>query len=141
MRFYSKIGLEIVVPIAIVMLFVIGMLLSSGGSTWPVVVFLLLLNGLFAYLFTHTYYEIKEDELIISSGFLFNGRVSISDIREIRETNNPLSAPAISLDRLELRYGKNKYVLISPKDKKGFIDSMLSLNPSIAVKYKKKTSG
>lgn len=140
MRFYSKIGLEIVLPIAIVMLFVIGMLLSSEG-TWPVVIFLLLLNGLFAYLFTHTYYEITDDELIIRSGFLFNGRVRINDIREIRETNNPLSSPAISLDRLELRYGKNKYVLISPKDKKGFIDSILSLNPSIAVKYKKRTSG
>ena len=140
MRFYSKIGLEIVVPIAVVMLFVIGMLLSSEG-TWPVVVFLLLLNGLFAYLFTHTYYEIKDDELIIRSGFLFNGRVRINEIREIRETNNPLSAPAISLDRLEIRYGKSKYVLISPKDKKGFIDSILSLNPSIAVKYKKKAKG
>ncbi|HAN65620.1 MAG TPA: hypothetical protein DCQ34_04810 [Chitinophagaceae bacterium] len=136
MRFYSKIGLEIVLPIAIVMLFVIGMLLRSEG-TWPVVLFLLLLNGFIAYLFTQTYYEINGHELKIKSGFLFNSRVDVNDIREIRETNNPLSSPAISLDRLEVRYGKNKYVLISPKDKKGFIDSIVSVNPSISIKYKK----
>lgn len=136
MRFYSKIGLEIVVPIAIVMLFVIGMLLRSEG-TWPVVLFLLLLNGIFAYLFTQTFYEINGTELKIKSGFLYNHMVDINDIREIKETNNPLSSPAISLDRLEVRYGKNKYVLISPKDKKGFIDSIVSVNPSISVKYKK----
>lgn len=39
-------------------------------------------------------------------------------------------APALSIDRLEIKY-KGGRVLVSPKDKKRFIDDLRKLNPKI----------
>ncbi|TLP80170.1 PH domain-containing protein [Maribacter sp. ACAM166] len=63
----------------------------------------------------------------------------IDKIRKISETNNPLSAPAASLDRLEIVYDAYGTILISPKDKSGFIKHITQLNPKIEVTYKLKT--
>ena len=63
--------------------------------------------------------------------------VTINSIRKIKETNNPISSPAASLDRIEVFYGKQS-VIISPKQKTEFINHLLSINPRIEVIYKAK---
>lgn len=40
---------------------------------------------------------------------------------EITPSRNPLSSPALSIDRLKIQFGKRKFVLVSPEDKAGFI--------------------
>lgn len=132
----SKIGLELVIPLAIVLLGIPLMLLLQGA--WQPLIFNLLLAGFVAYLFSNIYYEVSGNILRINGGFLVKYTVNISDITNISETRDLWSAPAASLDRLYIVYGKGNAVLISPKEKAGFIRHLLSINPNIEVKYRKK---
>jgi membrane protein YdbS with pleckstrin-like domain len=75
------------------------------------------------WLFTTTKYTVGTDELLIRSG-PFWWRVPIKDIVSITPTRNPLSSPALSLDRLEINYGKNTSIMVSPLDKEGFIEAL-----------------
>jgi hypothetical protein len=88
------------------------------------------------HMFMTTYYVIKENSLIIKCGFFYNKTVSIDTILAISETNNPISSPATSLDRIEIRYEEFNTVFISPKKKKEFIREIIKLNPSIEVKFR-----
>lgn len=54
-------------------------------------------------------------------------------IRKIEETRNPISAPAPSLNRLEIFYNRFDSIVISPKDKPEFIANLIKLNPEIEV--------
>jgi hypothetical protein len=89
-------------------------------------------------MFLTTKYTIESDELTIKCGFLFNKTIDIKTIKKTTETNNPLSSPATSLDRLEINYGKFDTVIISPKKKKEFIENITTLNPNVEVKFKNK---
>ncbi|MDR2250836.1 PH domain-containing protein [Acinetobacter sp.] len=73
-----------------------------------------------------TYYLIENNQLIIKS-MIFRWKINISDITQIEPTHNPLSSPALSLDRLKIIYMKNgriASVMISPKDKEGFLNAL-----------------
>jgi hypothetical protein len=89
------------------------------------------------HLFFTTFYVVEGDTLLVKSSALVNIKIDIGVIRKIKETNNPLSSPALSLDRLWIDYGKGAAVMISPKDKEGFIRHILQINPSVEVKYRK----
>ena len=134
-RFNSKMGLEIIIPVVLVLVLT-GALAASDGA-WLVVPINLVVFAFVFILFRGTYYTINGNQLIIKAGFLFNKTLEISEVTKITETYNPLSAPAASLDSLEIKYNKT-YELISPKDKDGFIAEMISLNPQIEVKRRKK---
>lgn len=71
-------------------------------------------------IFKNTGYTITGDTLRIVSG-PFKWTIPVTDIVEITPSRNPLSSPALSLDRLKISLGKRKFVLVSPEDKDGFI--------------------
>jgi hypothetical protein len=77
-----------------------------------------------------TGYEISEEELKISCG-PFRQRILLQEIREIKRTRSPLSSPACSLDRMEIKFGKSKRVMISPADREGFIKMLIGKFPQI----------
>ena len=77
---------------------------------------------LFAVL-TRTHYTVANGELRVVSG-PFRRTISLSDITGVEPTRNPISSPALSLDRLKVSYGKKKYILISPADKAGFLNAI-----------------
>lgn len=60
-------------------------------------------------------------------------KIDIHSIKRIYKTNNPLSSPALSLDRIAIVYNKYDEVLISPKLKKEFVEELLKINPIIIV--------
>ncbi len=60
-------------------------------------------------------------------------KIEIKSIKRIYKTRNPLSSPALSLDRIAIVYNKYDEVLISPKDKQGFVDELLKQNSEIKV--------
>ena len=68
-------------------------------------------------------YRVDETSLNIVCG-PFKWFIPLSDITSIEPTNNPISSPALSLDRLKIMHGKYKCVLVSPSDKTGFIDAI-----------------
>lgn len=79
----------------------------------------------------NTYYLVENNTLTIRS-LVFRWKININDITRIEPTHNPLSSPALSLDRLKIYYMKDDRVatvMISPKDKEGFLN-MLRNNPN-----------
>ncbi len=75
--------------------------------------------GLPLWLLASTKYILSDNELIVKSGPV-NRLIPLESIVSVKETHNPISSPALSLDRLEIKYGNNQRILISPKDKQGF---------------------
>lgn len=74
----------------------------------------------------NTYYVVENNTLIIKS-LVFRWKIHIDDITQIEPTHNPLSSPALSLDRLKIYYMKNgeiSSVMISPKDKERFFQAI-----------------
>lgn len=60
-------------------------------------------------------------------------KIDIKTIKKIYSTHNPLSSPALSLDRIAVVYNKYDEVLISPKEREDFIRELLKINPNIVV--------
>lgn len=73
-----------------------------------------------------TRYVITEQQLIVRSG-PFRWRIPIKEISGITPTSDPISSPALSLDRLCINYGQSKSLLVSPRDKDGFLAKIASL--------------
>ncbi|RYV04223.1 hypothetical protein SOPP22_00315 [Shewanella sp. OPT22] len=69
---------------------------------------------------TRYYINQNKNQLIITSG-PFKWRIDIESITSIKETRNPISSPALSLDRLIITYGKHQQIMISPKLKHEFL--------------------
>ncbi len=133
----SKIGLELVIPLVLVFGTVLALTISQEPN-WIGIVILLPVILFIVHMFITTNYIIESDKLTIKCGFLYNKTIDIKTIKKITETNNPLSSPSTSLDRLEINYGKFDSVIISPKQKSEFINDIKGLNLNVEVKYKKK---
>jgi len=86
---------------------------------------------LWLWIICSTYYKIKDNYLIINVLF-FKERIDISKIESIKPSRSLLSSAALSIDRLEIKYGKYSNTLVSPKNKYGFLKLLSSINPSIS---------
>lgn len=135
----SKIGLELVVPVTLVLLPIMTFAVYDNATGFGTLV-TFLVSAFIADMFMRTHYTIDGDLLKIKCGFLYSKQIEISKIKRISETNNALSAPAISLDRLEITYNKFDDILISPKKKQEFISDIRNINPGIEVNLKVKSN-
>lgn len=102
----------------------IGFIIFFGVMWFPVL------------LFIGMKYVISDDKL-----FLPLGSVNIADIVSVERSYNPLSAPAASLKRLRIGFGrkaKYPYTLISPVKEQEFIEELKKINPDIYVKISDK---
>ena len=72
-------------------------------------------------------YGIGSEELIIRFGVV-RQRVRFAAIEEVAPTRNPLSSPALSLDRLAIRTGPGlmRMTMISPEDQDAFLKMLAS---------------
>lgn len=132
MVFKSKVDIWM----AIIFIFVpISMI--YGVITEPSAVLLLVtafIIVLLCILFFGTKYVIENDDLIVYGG-IYKKRIPIKQIRSLRPSKNPLSAPAMSIDRIEITFDPHiQIILVSPKDKELFVKKLLEINPSITVK-------
>jgi len=84
--------------------------------------------GLVAWIFLTTSYRLSDRDLHITSG-PFRIRVPLAQIQRITPTRSVLSAPALSLDRLEIAYGNGQVVVISPKDHRAFFAAVAARAP------------
>ena len=130
----SKISLGIL--IFIILVFVISgfvIIDSNVKNNFGVAVYVLTILFI-AYLFVTTNYTIyNQQTLIVKSGFLVNKKIDINSITKISKTNNPISSPALSLDRIEIFYNKYDSVIISPKNEQEFIQDLQKINSSIII--------
>ena len=93
--------------------------------------FLIIIFGFITHMFFKTEYTVEEKKLKIRCGFFTYKPIEIDEIKEITKSNNIISSPAASFDRIEIKYGKFEEMIISPKDKFEFAKYLKSLNPNI----------
>jgi hypothetical protein len=70
-----------------------------------------------------TYYRIDSAILRIQAG-PFSWAIALDQIRAITPSRSFASSPALSLNRLQIDYGHQRSILVSPKDKTGFITAL-----------------
>ena len=94
-----------------------GMIVGMGLSLFVAALYLGLVFPM--------HYGITDTHLVVRCG-VCRAHVSLEEIFEVTPTRNPLSAPALSLDRLRVRFGQGlgKTVLISPTDRDRFLDQL-----------------
>lgn len=111
-------------------------LFMASGLLLPVIVALVIGEGLLImliicgaaalfsiWLYFATQYRVTAAQVTVHAG-LFKVQIPVDSIRAVKKTRNPLSSPAFSLDRLEITYGQNKTIMISPKDKNRFLEDI-----------------
>lgn len=80
-------------------------------------------------LFFNIKYTLTADTLLVKNGFSTQ-RISLKDITHITPTSSILSAPALSLDRIKIRY-EGGSIVISPKDKDRFYRAIQERVPEL----------
>jgi len=90
------------------------------------------INLFIAWIWFGTGYTITDMYLKIQSGpFRFN--ILLQKIKRIKKTRNPLSSPALSLNRIEIKYNKYSSIMISPENTDKFIEEIISKNPHVKI--------
>lgn len=107
-------------------------LAMRDGNGWAAAILLLTGGAVVAMLYS-TSYRFAPPHLEIRSGF-YRLRVPVAEISEVRKSTSLLSAPAAGFDRLEIRWGRRQSVLISPRDRAGFLLRLQHENPNIHFK-------
>ena len=88
------------------------------------------------FLLTKVYYMISDGKLYTKVWFFSYGSIDIADIVSVERSYNPISAPAVSLKRLCIRFRKEmeyREFLISPDREQEFIEELKAVNPDIYV--------
>ena len=125
----SKHELVLIMPL-LVILVVFGFIMAYN-KVWFGFSVMVIIASFVTHMFLTTYYLIDGRVLKIKSGFLFNKTVAINSIKKIAETRSPFNASAISGNRIEIKYNKADSIIISPKDKSGFVSELKKINPDI----------
>jgi len=121
----------------------VGIFSGGAGSIIMAITFTPINAFLMLPMWLNTYYLVDENELLIKCGLGKGTRLDVGQIISICETNDPTNSPALSMSRLEIRYraksgGFSDTIIISPKDKQGFIEQLRIKNENIEVSGEKK---
>lgn len=128
-KFVSKGQKALIIGSSIAIAVVMVLMLTE--KAWAGIAIVACIAAFILHLFATTYYTISGNELKVRSGFLINITIDINTITKITPTNNMLSAPALSLDRLEIFYNKYDSVMVSPENKEEFITKLKEINTDI----------
>ncbi|SEN01785.1 PH domain-containing protein [Nitrosomonas marina] len=102
-----------------------SVMLEVGGMFNNVLAAVTLLIGACfpVWILVSTQYIVNDNNLKITSG-PFSWTIPIDSITSVQETRRAGASPALSLDRLEIKYGTNKAILVSPVDKQAFLQRL-----------------
>jgi membrane protein YdbS with pleckstrin-like domain len=128
MTFKSAVDLWLLVIVALVVIISLSVsvrlvLQRSPAGYLRVIGVLAIGIGLPLWFFYSTQYLVEDEVLKIQSG-PFTWTISITSISQVVDTSNLLSSPALSLRRLKITYGESKTVMVSPKDREGFLEAI-----------------
>ena len=126
----SKIGPPIMFPLCTVGGSFIAMIIARA---WPAVAVTGVLTLVMVHMCFNTYYTISGNFLLIKNSFVINKKIDINTIKKIVPIKDMRSAPALSMDRLEIFYNENESVMISPEDKEEFVERLKGINGGIVV--------
>lgn len=129
LRFRSAVGWSFKIPTLGIG---IGLVLSQvNGPNPPAFVALGFSMALIIWLYVTTEYTVTDDGLCVRSGPL-SRRVDARLIERVRPTKTILSAPALSLDRVEVSGGFGS-VVVSPTDKAAFVRALKRIAPQMRI--------
>lgn len=111
-----------------VLSFLPGLLEGSAVAA----LFLMILVLWFCAVYFGFRYEIEGNRLRVVSMFFLHQDYDIRSFRSIRRTRSMQSAPAASLDRLEITMQKGTLV-ISPKRAEDFVQDLLAVHPKLQI--------
>ena len=118
MMFRSTISIGLVAFLAVIFGITSFLMLRDGAWLGLVINGLVILG--IAALFKTTTYVLSDEGLEIRCG-LSRQFIPWKDIRSVKYTSNPMSAPAFSFKRIHISYGKMGCVLISPHTRESFM--------------------
>jgi hypothetical protein len=114
----------VIIAAAIVVLFSIVSPIRSGHLSVTLGGAIVLLSlGLPLWLLFSTSYRVDTQSLFVRSG-PFSWTIPLAEIRSVEPSRSLISSPALSLDRLEIRYGNGKSILVSPADRENFLETV-----------------
>ncbi|WP_455662616.1 PH domain-containing protein [Pradoshia sp.] len=99
---------------------------------WIKIMVLFPIGFVLMWMWFKTGYRIEDQSLIIQSG-PFKKKIFINEIYKIRETKNPFTAAALSMDKIEIYYAKYGVVAISPENKTAFVHQLRKQNVNITL--------
>ena len=128
-------GLITVVAAVLLICFAGGIFLLATGDGGDIALGIAALAASLAYLWLTipVSYQITAGELLVRGG-PFRWKIPLDSILHVRRSKNPMSAPAWSLARLHISYRKKNrksFVLISPKDRKAFVEKLEAAAPGL----------
>ena len=102
-------------------------------SGWLVIGIGFVVGVLIYWLMHPLHYEITRSKLNVRAGPL-RWSIALEDIDEVYPTRSPLGSPALSLDRLLIKYeigNSSSELMISPEDKKAFLQDLMAAAPEL----------
>jgi hypothetical protein len=129
-----KSGISTGIIIILTIVIVAPLIMTIIFKAWTGIIILACCAAFIGHLFAMTDYTVSGSMLKVRSGIIINMVIDIATITKIEPTDSILSSPALSFDRLEVFYNKYDSVIISPKDKAGFIAKLKEINPGIVAK-------
>lgn len=140
MRFNSKKDKWLTFLIWGVIIFPVFILMTSyisgdmGMTPFIIIALLFIILDIFVlWAWYTTYYVLEDDALIIKSGPI-KKVVKYSSIQSLQKTSNPLSSPALSMQRIEIVYNRYQVTLVSPIHRDQFIAHLREMRPEIVLK-------
>jgi hypothetical protein len=138
MRFEAKkegaFILPLVIPTSIAFLVALWFVFSRSSAVAGVVLVLTLalFYGIY-YFWTHTYYEVKKEQLFYRS-ISVKGQIPIRKINRIEAGNYPTSgSPALAFTGLMIHYSGGKELFIAPADSERLVKELKVVNRRIKV--------
>ncbi|WP_163969789.1 PH domain-containing protein [Oceanobacillus halotolerans] len=110
----------------------VGIIIPLITGSILTVIFTVPLAIILLWFWFRTGYLIEEDKIKVRYGPI-RQTVNIKEIKRIHKRKLPLSAPALSMDRIEIMCSKFNVVTISPENQEKFIETLLAINPAIKL--------
>ncbi len=98
----------------------LGQLGEHATIGWLTIAAVLPVAVITLWLLYGTRYEVSRTELFVRAG-PFRWRIPLDSIHGAERTRSPLSSPALSLDRIRIRYGNGRELLVSPDNQRAFL--------------------
>lgn len=129
LRFRSAVGWSFKVPALGIG---VGLLASQWNGLNPAALVALGFSlALIVWLYVSTVYTVTDTSLRVQSGPIYS-TIDAKLIVQVRPTRAILSAPALSLDRIEIS-GDFGAIVISPADKVAFLQALRRIAPQVRV--------
>lgn len=104
------------------------------AGVWPMIA-MVAATTLIIHVFLNTWYRVTSDGFLVVHCSIFpEKKIAIAEIQALEPTMMPASSYALSLDRLIVWTEKGPWMLISPRNKKEFIQILREINPEISLK-------